>query len=54
MVLLVGYKFLYKTKWIKLEEMDIYSGRREVVLDDEEAATRKKGVWQKVKNVVVG
>jgi len=53
-ILLVGYKFLYKTKWIKLAEMDIYSGRREVVLDDEEAALHKKGVWQKVKNVVVG
>jgi hypothetical protein len=34
--------------------MDLFSGRREIVYDDEEAAARKKGAWQKFKNVVIG
>lgn len=53
-LLYVVYKFWNKTKWIKLEEMDIWSGRREVVFDDEEAAQRPKKWFGKVKNVVVG
>ena len=39
---------------MKLEEMDIWSGRREVSVGDEEAAVKKKTVFHKIRNVVVG
>ena len=53
-ILLVGYKFWKKTKWVKLEEMDIWTGRREVSAADEEAATKKKSLLYKIRDTVVG
>jgi amino acid transporter len=46
------YKFWKKTKYVKLEEMDIWSGRREY--SDDEVALKHKGWLQRVKDVVVG
>ena len=53
-ILYVLYKYWNKTKWIKLEEMDIWTGRREIVFDDEEAAQRPKNWLGKAKNIIVG
>ena len=52
----VGFKVWKKTKWVKLHEMDISSGRR--TYDDEpkgeDAAKGRKTWWTRVKNVVIG
>lgn len=49
----VGYKFWHKTRIVKLHEMDIWTGRREVVVV--EAGNRKAKTWKsRVMNVVVG
>jgi amino acid transporter len=50
----VGYKFWKKTKWVKLAEMDIWTGRRQYPPEDEENAFKKKTLGRKIKNVVVG
>lgn len=53
---LVVYKVWHKTKWVKLEEMDVWMGRRE--LTDEEIRPRKEkemGRWVgRLKDVFVG
>ena len=55
MILLVGYKLWNKTTFVKLEEMDIWSGRREDVTQvDEESMPRKMNVFKRAKNVIVG
>lgn len=52
----VGYKVWKKTKWVKLHEMDIWSGRR--TYDDkprgEDSIRGKKTWWTKVRDVVIG
>ncbi|KAA8650252.1 amino acid permease [Aspergillus tanneri] len=48
----VGYKIWNKTKIVKLEEMDIWTGRREVV--DYGEGTKPKTWRSRVKNVIVG
>lgn len=53
-VLFVGvYKFWNKTKWVRLEEMDIWTGRRELVMDEIEVPKEKKW-WERARDVVVG
>lgn len=51
----VVYKFWKKTKWVRLEDMDIYTGRRE---DDTPAPTsserKAEPWWVKARRVVVG
>lgn len=54
LVLLLGFKFWKKTKWVKAEEMDIWTGRRESARDDDELRTRKPSVWKKGMRVAVG
>lgn len=39
-ILWVGYKFYYRTKWIPLSEVDLISGRRE--FDEDEAREEEK------------
>ncbi|KAL8755942.1 MAG: hypothetical protein Q9184_004654 [Pyrenodesmia sp. 2 TL-2023] len=62
-ILLVGYKLWKKTKFVKLEEMDLWTGRREGRLTrnnlhtDEEHAddeVKKKGFLKKAKEVIIG
>ncbi|KAL8748887.1 MAG: hypothetical protein Q9184_007034 [Pyrenodesmia sp. 2 TL-2023] len=62
-VLLVGYKLWKKTKVVKLEEMDLWTGRREGRLTrnnlhtDEEHAddeVKNKGFLKKAKEVIIG
>ena len=53
-VLLVGYNVWRKTKWVKLEEMDIWSGRRDDVRDAGEGGGKKGKLFQRVRNVLVG
>jgi len=53
-ILLIGYKFWKKTKWVKLEEMDIWTGRREDLVDDEESGSKKKSLVHKIRDTVVG
>ncbi|KAL8706513.1 MAG: hypothetical protein Q9201_000445 [Fulgogasparrea decipioides] len=59
-ILLVGYKVWKKTKWVKVAEMDIWTGRREEDIwrraGEDEAAkgVRSKGLLKRIKNVVIG
>lgn len=54
-VLLVGYKFWKRTKWVKAEEMDIWTGRRGVAGDEDiDARKGKRSVWRKGFRVAVG
>jgi len=51
---MLAYKFWKKTKWVRLEEMDIWTGRREYT-DAELEDIKKPGPWWKrVAAVVVG
>lgn len=52
--LVVGYKFWRKTKYVKLEEMDIWTGRRETAPGDVEREGQKETRWKKIRNVIVG
>ena len=49
---IVIYKFWNKTKWVKLEDMDIWTGRREFV--DEEPVENSGHWWSRIYNVIVG
>lgn len=55
-ILLVGYKFWKGTKFVKLEEMDIWAGRRieGPGAVDEETLPEKVGIVHRVRRVVVG
>ena len=55
-ILLVGYKVWRGTKWVELEEMDIWTGRRVENPDirDVESMPIKKGALRRVKMVAVG
>lgn len=53
-ILLVGYKVWKKTKWVRVEDMDIWSGRRDDVRDADEGVGKKKSLLRRVRNVVVG
>jgi amino acid transporter len=46
------WKFWHKTKLVKLEEMDIWSGRRDI--DAERPEKPKPTVLHRIKNVVIG
>ncbi|ODN78873.1 hypothetical protein, variant [Cryptococcus amylolentus CBS 6039] len=46
-VLMFGYKLIHKTKMVRYEDMDFYSGCSEDVPVDEEAAD--SGIWEKIK-----
>ncbi|EAW13483.1 amino acid permease [Aspergillus clavatus NRRL 1] len=52
----LGYKFWHKTKWVKLEEMDIWTGRREGLTDEEEPEAKKPKPWwsRVVVNGIIG
>jgi amino acid transporter len=55
----LGYKFWHKTKWVKLEEMDIWTGRREspdVDKADEPQVNleKQKSWWSRILAVVIG
>ncbi|BGP18227.1 amino acid transporter [Rhodosporidiobolus nylandii] len=53
-VLYLGWKFYHKTSFVKPQEVDLVSGRREYDEDEaaweELAATEKKSLWQKIWN----
>ncbi|KAI4226330.1 MAG: hypothetical protein L6R36_003274 [Xanthoria steineri] len=54
-ILLLGYKFWKKTKWVKLEEMDIWTGRRDDLMPAHgDGLSKKNGVFHRVKRVAVG
>ncbi len=55
-ILLLAYKFWKGTKWVKLEEMDIWTGRRveELGAPGEELMPEKRGFVHRMKNVAVG
>lgn len=50
----VVYKFWKKTRWVRLEEMDIWTGRREFPAS-EELPDKKPSRWlTKVREIFVG
>ena len=54
-LLIVGWKILKRTKWVKLEEMDIWTGRREDgVVEFDESTAKKSGLVRRAKNVLIG
>lgn len=52
-VLVLAWKFAKQTKIVKLEEMDIWSGRREYG-DDITEDISKKNIWTRIKDIIVG
>ncbi|KAF2089575.1 amino acid permease [Saccharata proteae CBS 121410] len=50
----LGYKLWRKTSFVKLEEMDIWTGRREVVEESEVEEEKRKSWAHRAWNVVVG
>lgn len=54
--LFAGYKLWNGTKWVKLDKMDIWTGRRVEGLNAEEEENRpeKSGFVHRVKDVAVG
>jgi len=51
----VGYKVWKKTRWVKLEEMDIWTGRREYTDSQVVHLDKKSSGWFiKVREIVVG
>ena len=55
-LLILGWKILKRTKWVKLEEMDIWTGRREDdgVVEFDESTAKKSGLVRRAKNVIIG
>ena len=54
-VLLVGYKFWKRTKWVKPDEMDIWTGRRAGLRDEDDGVGKRRGsVWKKGLRVAIG
>lgn len=51
-IFVVGYKLWKKTKWVRLHDMDIWSGRRDIQ-EEEDRTVRRKSVFKKVGDVVV-
>ncbi|KAK2759950.1 hypothetical protein FQN54_002686 [Arachnomyces sp. PD_36] len=51
-LLMLVYKFWRKTKFVKLEDMDIWSGRREY--SETELEAKPRTLWQKVNAIVAG
>lgn len=52
-MLVVGYKIWNKTKIVKLEEMDIWTGRRVAVIDETETG-KEHGWLVKLKDIIIG
>jgi amino acid transporter len=52
-ILVVGYKFWRRTKWVKVEDNHLWTGRREYS-EDELADKLKNSLWTRVKKVVIG
>lgn len=48
------YKIWNKTKLVKLDEMDIWTGRREILDQGMEEIRRSRSCWDWVMEVVVG
>lgn len=54
-LLILGWKVLKRTKWVKLEEMDIWTGRRDdLVVEASESTAKKSGLVRRAKNVIIG
>ncbi|KAF2726816.1 amino acid permease [Polyplosphaeria fusca] len=53
LVFYLGYKFWHKTKIVRLEDADIWTGRRQD-LSGPELAEKKKSIFHRMRNVVVG
>ncbi|KAE8381974.1 amino acid permease-domain-containing protein [Aspergillus bertholletiae] len=51
-MLVVGYKIWNKTKFVKLEEMDIWTGRRVAVVDETET-DKQRGWLAKLKDIFI-
>ncbi|KAJ5219599.1 Amino acid/polyamine transporter I [Penicillium chermesinum] len=49
----IVYKFWNKTKWVKLEDMDIWTGRRHFE-ESEEEVPKEKSWWARTYAVVIG
>ncbi|KAJ5633347.1 hypothetical protein N7490_009686 [Penicillium lividum] len=49
----VVYKVWNKTRWVRLEDMDIWTGRREFV-DEEDDVNQDQGWWRKLYAIVIG
>ncbi|KAJ5691871.1 hypothetical protein N7462_001294 [Penicillium macrosclerotiorum] len=50
----VAYKIWNKTKWVKLEEMDIWTGRRDFAATDDSQTKRPQQWWSRISDIFVG
>jgi amino acid permease len=41
-IFVVGYKLWKKTKWVSLQDMDIWSGRRDIQEEEDRTVRRKR------------
>ena len=53
-LLVLGWKLLKRTKWVRLEDMDIWTGRREEIVAENEGIVVKEGLMRRAKHVVIG
>ncbi|CAF9927360.1 MAG: hypothetical protein HETSPECPRED_006565 [Heterodermia speciosa] len=53
-LLVLGWKLFKRTKLVKLEDMDIWTGRREDTVVESEGIVKKEGLMRRAKHVVIG
>lgn len=55
LLFVIIYKFWNKTKLVRLEDMDIWSGRRELTESEElETPKQTKSWWARIYSIVIG
>ncbi|CAG7924725.1 unnamed protein product [Penicillium olsonii] len=54
LLFVLGYKFWNKTRLVKLEDMDIWTGRREIVHSDEIESPKSRTWWSRIYSIVIG
>lgn len=50
----VVYKIYNKTKWVRLEDMDIWTGRREMAVVEEALVAPSQSWWSRVYSILIG
>lgn len=54
LLFLFVYKFWNKTKLVKLEEMDIWTGRRELLDQEVEEVRKPRSCWGWIEDIIIG
>ncbi|KAF2652993.1 amino acid permease [Lophiostoma macrostomum CBS 122681] len=54
LIFYAAYKLWFKTKFVKAEDMDIWTGRREDLAAGSEEGGERKGLLYRIRNIVIG